>query len=353
MHGRADELIRWDRVAAGVVRQFPDWGAGPQGGTRRTTGPHLSPGCARQGHVIKRVIAAAVVAGQNCAVDAVATVGPQQPPVTGDMVNDPHFLFERDGDVAVITLNRPERMNAMSRAMTQGMLDCIRESQDDSSVKAIVLTGTGRAFCVGADIGDLAERTGASGEIPEPPSVRLPHPEQGAQLAFQKCDKPIIGAINGYAVGAGFGLALSPDIRIASDKAKFGVAQTKRGRRPDGGLNFQLPRIVGLQKAFELMWTGDMIDAQEALRLGLVLRVVAHDQLMSETLDFAHRVAKGPSVAQALAKRMAYKALYSEADLIAAAELEYYTGLLIDRTEDAKEGVRSFMERRDPVFKGR
>ncbi len=259
------------------------------------------------------------------------------------------LLFEKDGDVGVITLNRPDRMNAMSAAMTQGMLNLVRELGKDPEVKVIVLTGTGRAFCTGADVGGLQSRT----EGTAPPSISLPHPEDSAQLVFAQCEKPIIGAINGFAVGAGFGLALTPDIRFASSEAKFAVVQTKRGRRPDGGLNFRLPRIVGVQKAFELMWTGDMIDADEALRLGLVLRVIPAADLMAETLAFAHQIAKGPSIAQALAKRMVYKTMFPEADHIAAAEMEYYTGLIIDRTEDAKEGVRAFMEKRDPVFKGR
>ncbi len=259
------------------------------------------------------------------------------------------LLFEKDGDVAIITLNRPDRMNAMSAAMTQGMLNLVRELRDDPEVKVIVLTGAGRAFCTGADVGNLTSRT----EATAPPAVRLPHPEESAQLVFAQCEKPIIGAINGFAVGAGFGLALTPDIRIASSEAKFGVVQTKRGRRPDGGLNFRLPRLVGVQKALELMWTGEMIDAEEALRLGLVLRVVPHADLMTETLAFAHQIAKGPSIAQALAKRMVYKTMFPEADHIAAAEMEYYTGLVVDRTEDFKEGMRAFMEKRDPVFKGR
>lgn len=263
------------------------------------------------------------------------------------------LLYERDGDVAVITLNRPDRMNAMSPAMTEGMLGLVRELRDDDEIKTIVLTGEGRGFCVGADVSRLSSRTGASGDAPQPRPARIPHSEQGAAILFAQCEKPIIGAINGFAVGAGFGLALATDIRIASSDAKFGVVQTKRGRRPDGGLNFRLPRIVGMQKALELMWTGEVIDAEEALRIGLVLRVVEHDRLMEETLAFAHTVAKGPTIAQGLAKRMVYKSMYPEADLIAASEMEYYTGLLIDQTEDAKEGVRAFMEKREPEFKGR
>lgn len=259
--------------------------------------------------------------------------------------------FTREGDVGVITLNRPDRMNAMSAAMTQGMMDLVREMRNDPTVKVIVLTGAGRAFCVGADVGGLAQRT-QGGDAPKP-APRLPHPEEGAAVVFSQCEKPIIGAINGYAIGAGFGLALSPDIRFAASTAQFGVVQTKRGRRPDGGLNFRLPRIVGVQKALELMWTGDMFDAEEALRIGLVARVVPPERLMEETLEFAHKIAKGPSIAQAMAKRMVYKSVYPEGELIAASEMEYYTGLLIDQTEDAKEGVRAFMEKREPNFQGR
>jgi 2-(1,2-epoxy-1,2-dihydrophenyl)acetyl-CoA isomerase len=274
---------------------------------------------------------------------------------TEERVELEDLLFERDGGVAIITLNRPQRMNAMTQAMTSGMLRLVRELRDDPETKVIVLTATGRAFCTGADVGGFAARTGAAGGSappPEPPPIRLHHAEDSAQLVFPKCDKPIIGAINGFAVGAGFGLALAPDIRIASSEAKFAVVQTKRGRRPDGGLNFQLPRIVGMQKALELMWTGEMIDAQEALRLGLVLRVVPHDDLMKETLEFAHTIAKGPSIAQALAKRMVYKTMFPESEHIASVEMEYYTGLVVDKTEDFREGVRAFMEKREPVFKG-
>lgn len=258
------------------------------------------------------------------------------------------LLFTKEGNIGIVTLNRPEKLNALSPGISQGLPRLVRELRNDPEVKVVVLTGAGRAFCVGADVRALR----VASDAPAAPSVRLPHSEDSWQMVFMQCDKPIIGAINGYAVGAGFGLALACDIRVASDKAIFGVAQTKRGRRPDGGLNFLLPRIVGVEKALELMWTGDFIEAEEARRIGLVGKVVPADDLMSETLALADRIAKGPSVAQALAKRMVYKTMYPESAQIAAAEMEFYTGLVIDMTQDAKEGARSFLEKREPVFKG-
>jgi len=261
------------------------------------------------------------------------------------------LLFSKEGAVGVITLNNPARMNAMTPGMSEGLPRLVRELQDDPDIKVIVLTGAGRAFCSGANVGGLANRANREEGVPR--AVRLPHPETSRQMAFVQCERPIIGAINGYAVGAGFGLALSCDIRIASENAQFFVAQTRMGIRPDGGLNFLLPRIVGVQKALELMWTADRINAEEALRIGLVAKVVPADDLMSVTMELAERIAKGPSVAQALAKRMVYKTMFPETALAAATEMEYYAGLVTDMTEDAKEGPRAFMEKREPVFKGR
>jgi 2-(1,2-epoxy-1,2-dihydrophenyl)acetyl-CoA isomerase len=261
------------------------------------------------------------------------------------------LLFSKEGSVGVITLNNPERMNALSPGISEGLPRLVNELQDDPEVKVIVVTGAGRAFCSGANVGGLAART--SGEQTERPRVRLPHPETGYGRAFIQCEMPVIGAINGYAVGAGFGLALSCDIRIASENAQFFVAQTRMGRRPDGGLNFLLPRIVGVQTALQLMWTADRVNAEEALRLGLVSKVVPAEDLMASTMELAERIAKGPSVAQRLAKRMVYKSMYPEGDQIAASEMEFYSGMLVDMTEDAKEGPRAFLEKREPVFKGR
>ena len=260
-------------------------------------------------------------------------------------------LFSMDKAVGIITLNRPEQLNALSPDMTEGLVRLARELPEDPELKVIVLTGAGRAFCAGGNVTSIASRMEPT-QLNSPP-LRLPHPERNSQLAFTQCERPIIAAINGYAVGAGLGLALSCDIRVASEEAKFFVAQTKIGRRPDGGLNFLLPRVVGIEKALELMWTGDTIDAQEALRIGLVSRVVPAKELMPTVMELAERIAKGPTIAQMLAKRMVYKTMYPEDAQIASAEMEHYTGLVINMTEDAREGARSFLEKRAPVFKGR
>lgn len=259
------------------------------------------------------------------------------------------LLFEKHNGVGIITLNRPEKLNALSPGISQGIPKVMADIHDDPEVRVIVLTGAGRAFCAGGDVpnipvGDRATRTAAPG--------RRPHPEKGHHAAFRDSDRPVIGAINGYAVGYGFGLALSCDIRIASEEAKFGVFQTRRGLSPDGGLTFLLPRAVGIQKALELAFTGDLIDAQEALRLGIVLRVVPSDRLMAETLELAERIARGPTLALAMAKRMLYKSMGYD-QLEAAVEMELFSVYRLFQTEDAVEGVKAFLERREAVFHGR
>lgn len=262
------------------------------------------------------------------------------------------LLFSKANGVGLITLNRPKRLNAVTPAMVYDLAKWARElPREHPDVKVLVITGAGSAFCTGTDLEGLNSRL--LGDQPSRPPIRLPHPEGSWQLAFAQCERPIIGAINGYAVGLGLGLALACDFRIASQEAKFLVAQTRRGRRPDGGLSFLLPRVVGVAKALELMFTGDIIDAEEALRIGAVSKVVPAEELMPTVLELAERIAQGPNVAQTLAKRMVYKTMYAEEAVIAAGEMEYYTGLVCDQTEDAREGLLSFREKRLPVFKGR
>ena len=164
-------------------------------------------------------------------------------------------------------------------------------------------------------------------------------------------DKPIIMAINGIAAGAGLSLTLAGDIRLSSDKARFGAVWLKRGLIPDVGATYYLPRIIGVDKALELTFRGDIIDAEEAMRIGLVTKVVPHDQLMLQARELAVKIAKGPAVAIELSKRGFYRSLNN--DLKTQLDYETYAQNLCRQTDDHKEGVRSFMEKREANFKGK
>lgn len=221
-------------------------------------------------------------------------------------------------------------------------------------MRVVVVTGAGRGFCAGADlrggIGIAAEGDGG----PASAADRRNWLRDGVHYvprAVQLLDKPYIAAVNGAAVGAGMDMASMADIRIASDAAKFAMSYVKVGLVPgDGGCYF-LPRIVGLQKALELIWTGDFVDAEEALRIGYVSRVVAAASLMDATREFALRLAQGPAVAMQLAKRLVYRGL--DASWHEAFEQAGGAMAIAQSTEDSREGPRAFRESRPPKFTGR
>ncbi len=260
----------------------------------------------------------------------------------------------RDG-VATITLNRPERMNAFTDVMIREWAAALDEARLDRDVRVVILTGEGRGFCAGADL-----RAGSGINDPanadKPPTAAdrrnwLRDGVHQVPRAVQLLDKPYIAAVNGAAVGAGMDMASMADIRIASESAKFAMSYVKVGLVPgDGGCYF-LPRIVGLAKALELIWSGDFFDAQEALRIGYVTKVVPADALMDETRAFARRLAEGPAVAMQLAKRLVYRSL--NADWHEAFELANGAMAIAQTTEDAREGPRAFVENRPPKFTGR
>jgi enoyl-CoA hydratase/carnithine racemase len=259
------------------------------------------------------------------------------------------LLYDVKDRIATITLNRPERLNALGGTLREDMYDALLKAGADDNVGAIVVTGAGRGFCSGGDVKSMNEK-GQSGEAPSVAERFAPIRDR-IILAMRDCPKPIIAAINGAAAGAGMNLALACDIRIASSAAKFSQAFVKRGLHPDWGGTWFLPRVVGSAKACELIFTGDAIDASTALDLGIVNAVVAPEALMDEAYKLARRIADGPPVAIQLAKRAIYH--NEDVDLRAGLEFETFAQNVTKETEDAKEGIRAFVEKRAPAFRGK
>jgi 2-(1,2-epoxy-1,2-dihydrophenyl)acetyl-CoA isomerase len=259
------------------------------------------------------------------------------------------LLYDVKDYIATLTLNRPERLNALGDTLREDFFDAIGKAAADPEVRVIVVTGAGRGFCSGGDVKSMKERE-TSEEKPAPGEQAFPIRDR-AILAMRDCPKPIIAAVNGPAAGAGMNLALACDLRIASTAAKFSQAFVKRGLTPDWGGSWLLPRLVGTAKAAELIFTGDSIDADEALSLGVVNAVVAPETLMAETYKLAEKIAAGPPVAIQLAKRAIYH--NQDVDLRSGLEFESFAQGICRQTEDSKEGVRAFIEKRAPVFKGR
>jgi enoyl-CoA hydratase/carnithine racemase len=258
------------------------------------------------------------------------------------------LLVEEDGPVALVSLNRPDKLNSMSGTMMSDLTDYLGSlNSGDYRIRAVVLTGAGRAFCAGGDVVNFPNVN----ESRHAAAWRRPRGENSAVLVLRECDVPVIGAINGYAVGGGFGLALATDFRICSEDVVFQAAQIKRGITADIGLPFLLQAAVGTQRALEIIATARRVQAAEAQALGLVLEVVPAGQLVDRALEIARQVAQNAPLGIAAAKRLVY--LPHEEDLARVEELtSMFVGKLFD-TEDGREGARSFLERREPSFQGR
>lgn len=259
------------------------------------------------------------------------------------------LLYGVQDRIATLTLNRPDRLNALGDTLREDLHDAIEKAAADPGVGVLVITGAGRGFCSGGDVKAMREReqAGAAGSLED----RLAPMRDRTILAMRDCPKPVIAAINGAAAGAGMNLALACDLRVASTAAKFSQAFVNRGLAPDWGGTWFLPRVVGTAKAAELIFTGATIDAAEALRLGIVNAVVAAEALMDETYKLAGKIAAGPPVAIRLAKRAIYH--NQDVDLRSGLEFETYAQGICRDTEDSKEGVRAFLEKRAPVFRGK
>jgi 2-(1,2-epoxy-1,2-dihydrophenyl)acetyl-CoA isomerase len=251
---------------------------------------------------------------------------------------------EADAAVATITLNRPEALNALTVPMKQDLLAAFRRVERDPAVRAVILTGAGRAFCAGQDLRERLEPNAA------PLGVEVRDRYNPLIQAMRGLPKPIVGAINGVAAGAGASLAMACDIRIASDAATFSLAFGRVGLVPDSGATWFLPRLVGVTRAAELALLNDAVAAADAVRLGLVGRVVPAEQLATEARSVAARLAAGAPKAIALTKR-ALDAAWSH-DLDAALEYEAQLQDMAGRTKDHAEGLAAFTEKRPPRFTG-
>ncbi len=276
------------------------------------------------------------------------------------------LFVERAGHVATVTLNRPSSGNSFDFVLMEEMDRVFRDDLGkDDNIRAIILTGSGKYFSTGVDLNMFAaaEPEVTDADLDEGiASSRTQGDEKdvpwgkgtivGAVATMMAIGKPIIAAINGAAVGLGFSVALACDFRIASDRSKFSAIFVKRGLAPDTGVSFTLPRVVGFQKAREMLLTGDMVDPAEALRMGIVSSVVPHDELMTAANELAAKLTKNPPLAVAIHKEALNKSMV-ETDVIAQMthEIAYQDKMMA--TEDFQEAAKAFLEKRDPVFKGR
>jgi 2-(1,2-epoxy-1,2-dihydrophenyl)acetyl-CoA isomerase len=266
----------------------------------------------------------------------------------GEKMEGKDLILEKDGPIAILTLNRPDKMNAINAEMRELFPRALQEVQEDDNLRALIITGAGRGFCSGADVAAQAAR--AAGQQVDTSRKTILALVGDLILAFEKINKPIIAAVNGIAAGVGLTITLACDLRIASTNARFAAIWVKRGLIADGGATLLLPLIVGMEKALELSFTGDIIDAQEAERIRLVSKVVPHEELMNRAKELAKKIASGPPISVELVKRVMWEKIRNQ--LREQLLLESYAQNVCRTTQDQKEAVKAFMEKREPQFKG-
>ena len=259
-----------------------------------------------------------------------------------------HIDITEDSGITTITLNRPEKLNALAGLMRRDLAEALEAAGSDRNVHVVIITGAGRAFCAGGDVkamADLIDRQNAK------EFSRLLGSARRVITGIRQMTKPVIASINGPAAGAGFNLALACDLRIASTTATFSQSFAKVGLHPDWGGTFFLPRLVTPNKACEMFFLGEAIGAEEALRLGIVNYVVEAANLEGETRKLAQRLRDSPTIALSAAKQAVYRSEAAELDEMLRHESE--AQMRCFESEDCAEGVRAFLEKREPKFTGR
>lgn len=257
------------------------------------------------------------------------------------------IVEEREG-IATITLNRPDKLNALNEQMVEDLIKAIGDIEENQNVRVLVLTGAGRAFCAG---GDVVQVESQAVKLGSEAARQYGRHWQKIILGLHRLGKPTIAMVNGMAIGGGFDIALACDMRVGSENARFIVGYTRVGVIPDLGGTWLLPRIIGMAKAAEFIFTNDPMEAKEAERIGVLNRLVPASELESKTMELARKIAKGPPIAIRLDKLQLYKGL--ETDLETALEFEIACATIALASNDYREALAALSEKREPRFEGR
>jgi enoyl-CoA hydratase/carnithine racemase len=259
-------------------------------------------------------------------------------------------LFQREGNIAILTLNEPETRNAISPAMTKALVECCRRINEDMTISCTVITGAGKGFSSGGNVKQMRDRVGLFAGSPVEIRRAYQHGIQQIPVAVYELETPVIAAVNGHAVGAGCDLALMCDIRIAAEDAQFAESFLRVGLVSGDGGGWFLSKAVGMSRAYEMTFTCDFIDAQTALQWGMVSRVVPNESLIDEAMALAGRIAAQPPHALRLCKKL----LREAPGMNLRAHLEMAAGMqaMVQHTSDQVEAVNALLEKRKPIFKG-
>ncbi len=262
------------------------------------------------------------------------------------MNNHETLLVEQEGGVLEVTLNRPDKYNALNFTVAKEIIGICKQAAKDPTIRCILLTGAGKGFCAGQDLSELENR-GDDTSLREHLLISY----NRMVMAMRSLEKPIVVAVNGACAGAGFGLALAADIRYASDKAKFLSAFIGIGLAPDTGVSYWLPRLIGPARAAEMLFTNDRLEATHAAEIGLVNKVIPHEKLMTEARALAQKLAVAPTLGIGLTKRALNKSLGVTFEQ--QIDYEAYLQDTAGRSNDYAEGVAAFQEKRNPNFEGK